>query len=167
MTCCVLGISVYTVAEGVCCLFCRYLPALQAQLQQSLLHMLTMLQPSDTLRLREPLQRRRQQFLCWIQAHAAANDIQGANSNDHLQQSATMDSCQGTKDKHEHAAAGTGGKQRLPTDPFGLEALSIDQQQQQHVGSTAHTCTACVHVKATEAMRGLQRLLDVADDHLP
>lgn len=119
--------------------FCRYVPALQAQLQQSLLHMLAMLQPTDATRLREPLQRRRQQLLQLLQQHTAASDAIG--SADTLEAGTVhapvdSNSSNGRRHGQQRAVAGAAAtaavdRQHLPSDPFGQGAFAPEQQPQQ------------------------------------
>lgn len=124
------------------CACCRYIPGLQAQLDSSLCHLLALLQPSDTTRLREQLKRNQQLLLA-----AMARCAESAPATQH-QTSAHVGAVAACDTAGSHAfgagngllAAGIrGGNQQqhgvgqearqpqvpsaLPADPFGQGAV--------------------------------------------
>lgn len=115
-----------------------------AQLQSSLVHMLALAQASDAPRLREPLQRRKQQLVRLIK-QAAAHDAAEANQHAAAYAAATglEQQQQGSKQQQLlEQASGSGGNSRLqqalPSDPFSQGATSPVGAQQPQVGHQQH-----------------------------
>jgi hypothetical protein len=161
---------------------------LAAQLQASLLHLLSLLQQSDVPRLKEPLQRRKQQLLQLV-SRAAAGDAADADAGQ-LQEAVQSMSVNGdvtqqqqqqsglAGDRHVSAAAAADGGQRqqLPSDPFSQDgSWGSNSSTQKYVaiakGSISNTAgakpppspaAAAVlepHVAAAGALHGLRLVL--------